>query len=327
MRTAAALLLALLLAAPAAAEDNAVALTITPPGDKLRLAEAFTFKLEASLPEAYTIRPDTAAAGNSEFEVLSFTRTGQGKVGGRRRELFEVEAKPFTLGVSTFPALAWHLAGKGVPEGTVVRTSTFSVEVLPAFDKTEGQDIKDIYKPYGYVPWLLLLALAALAAVTALVYRRMLKGPGQAGVFSRAPWSDARNPYQRARDRLDRLAKSPLAQDGRFKQYYTGLTAVLRLYLQEEFAIDAALMTTADLARELKRTGADIKTALRAREFLQKADLVKFARLKPADAAADAAALGELLMTFHQAAENARALKAAAEAAAAEAARRAGGKP
>lgn len=326
MRTAAALLFALLIAAPASAEDNAVALTITPPGEKLVLAEPFRFKLEASVPDAYVISPDTAAAGNPEFEVVSFTRTGQGKVGSRRRELFEVEAKPFTLGISTFPALAWNLRGPGVPEGTVVKTSTFTVEVLPAFEKTDG-DIKDIYEPFGYIPWLLLLALAALAALTAFVYRRIMGGK-QAPLFSRAPWHDARNPYQRARDRLDRLAKSPLAAAGRMKEFYTGFTSVLRLYLQEEFAIDAALMTSSDLGRELKRTGVDLKTALKAREFLQRADLVKFARMKPGEpeAAADASALAELLIAFHQAAENARAL-AAAEAAAEEARKRGGGRP
>lgn len=329
MRTAA--LLLLLLSAPAAAPaqpapgGGPVTLAVTPPDGKVGLAEAFEFRVEASMPEGYTLRPDTAAASNSEFQVTRFAGKGAKSAAGRRTETFEVEAKAFTLGVSTFPALAWQLAGPGAAAGAVVKSEPFNLEVLPAFEIKEGEDIKDIYGPYGYFPWRLALLLAALAALAFYLYRRF--SGGKTPLFSRAPWHDARSPYQRARERLDRLAGCPLAQNGRMKEYYTGLAAVLRFYLDEEFAMETARMTTADLGRELKRTGAELKTLMKARDLLHKADLVKFARLKPADPAADADALRELLAEFHAAAEQARALKAAAEAAAAEQARRRGGRP
>lgn len=323
--SAAAILLAILLAAPASAAENAVALAVTPPSGPQRLAESFTFRVEASLPEKYSLKPDTATAGNSEFDVRSFTRVSVKKEIGLRTETFEIEVKPFTLGVSTFPALAWELRGDGVPEGTVIRTSTFTVEVLPLFEKTEGQEIRDIYKPFSYIPWPLILLLAALAGLLAYyLYKRLRRG-GAAGAAG-AAWYDSRIPYQRARDRLQKFEKTALAASGKMKEYYTGLTSILRLYLQEEFSIDAALMTTADLGRELKNTGADIKTALKAREFLHKADLVKFAKMRPEDAAGDAEELAGLLMEFHRARENALAFAAAARAAAEEGGKR-GGRP
>jgi hypothetical protein len=182
--------------------------------------------------------------------------------------------------------------------------------VLPLFKTKEGEGIRDIYEPFRYIPWLWLLALALAAAAAYRFYRG--RKPGAAGGGASA-WLDQRSPYQRARERLEKLEKSPLAAAGKIKEFYTGLTSVLRLYLAEEFSIDAVLMTTSVLARELKRTGTDIKTALRARELLQKADLVKFARLKPEDAESDSRALEELLMEFHRASENAKALAAAAE--------------
>lgn len=329
MRTAA--LLLLLLSAPAAAPaqpapaGGPVTLAVTPPDGKVGLAETFDFKVEASMPEGYTLRPDTAAASNSEFQVTRFASKGVKTAAGRRTETFEVEAKAFTLGVSTFPALAWQAAGPGAAAGSVVKSEPFNLEVLPAFEIKEGEDIKDIYGPYGYFPWRLALLLAALAALAFYLYRRF--SGGKAALFSRAAWHDARGPYQRARERLDKLAGSPLAQSGRMKEYYTGLTAVFRFYLDEEFAMEASQLTTSDLCRELKRTGAELKTLTQARDLLHKADLVKFARLKPADPAADADALRELLASFNAAAEQARALKAAAEAAAAELARRRGGRP
>ncbi|OGR81611.1 MAG: hypothetical protein A2X32_03575 [Elusimicrobia bacterium GWC2_64_44] len=318
MRTA--LLLACLLAADAAAAQD-VAFKVTPPAGAVKLAEKFSFSVEAVLPENYSLRADTAAASNSEFETLSFTRLSERKEGGRKTELFEVKARAYTLGVSTFPAIPWGLRGEGVPADTVVKTEPFNVEVKPLFKIKEGEDIKDIYPPYSYIPWLL-LALAALAAA-ALVWQFYKRFAVKAGTpaFARAAWHDARDPYQRARERLDRLVASPLAREEKFKSFYTGITSILRLYLAEEFSIDAVLMTTADLGREIKKTGADLKTILRARELLQKADMVKFAKLRPDGAADDAAAAGELLMEFRRLAENARALAAEAAAKAAADAR------
>ncbi|MBI4351209.1 MAG: hypothetical protein HY550_07205 [Elusimicrobia bacterium] len=304
------LFLASLLAAASAAAQEPVSLTVTPPAGKVRLAETFKFKVEASLPENYTLRPATAAPEGSDFELLSFTRSGETGKDGRKTRTFEIEAKAFALGVSTFPALSWRVGGAGAPEDAEVASSSFTVEVLPLFKTKEGEDIRDIYPPFRYLPWLWLTALALAAAAAAYYFYR--RRSGTAGPAS-AAWTDPRTPYQRARDRLSGLEKSPLAAAGKLKEFYTGLTAVLRLYLSEEFSIDAAQMTTAMLGRELKRTGADIKTALRARELLQKSDLVKFARLKPGDAEADSRALEELLMEFYRAAENARALAAAAE--------------
>jgi len=309
-RTTLLILAAFLAAAPAAALEE-VSITVTPPAGKVKLAEAFTFKVEASLPENYSLKPATSAPEGSDFELLSFTKAGETKKDGRRTETFELKARAFALGISTFPALTWSLGGEAPPDASA-DTAPFPVEVLPLFKTKEGESIRDIYPPFRYIPWPWLLALALAAAAAFYLYRRRRAGTAAGPA---AAWLDPRSPYQRARDRLAGLEKSPLAAAGRLKEFYTGLTSVLRLYLAEEFSIDASQMTTSVLGRELKRTGTDIKTALRARELLQKSDLVKFARLKPGDAEQDSRALEELLAEFHRAAEHARALAAAAAAA------------
>lgn len=306
-------LLLLLLLFPAAARggDSAVSLTVNPPPAKLPLAEPFEFTVDASLPGTFSIRPDTAAASNSEFEVVSFTRSTGKKVEGRRMETFTVKAKPFTLGVSTFPALSWGLSGPGVPDGTEVKSSSFSIEITPLFESKEGESIRDIYQPFSGFPWNWLLIALGLLALAVIIYLLLRKRTLPAAALP--SWKDPRDPYQRARDRLQKLEKSPLMSAGKIKEYYIGLTSLLRFYLFEEFSIDASQMTTPDLSRELKKTGAGLKTSLRAKEFLQKADLVKFARLKPENAAADSGALADILTELHRSAEEARAAKRAAE--------------
>ncbi|HNW44374.1 MAG TPA: hypothetical protein PKI19_07710 [Elusimicrobiales bacterium] len=304
-----------LFAAPAAAQETVTFKLIPPPG-KLKLTEIFTVKAEASLPPDYSIAPDSTSADSENFELLSLTRTGGAEADGLKKEFFEIKAQAFALGVSTFPAITWNLSRSGGGAPAQAKSPVFQVEVLPLFESKPGEGIRDIYPPLRFIPWYwLALAAAAAAAAGFLLYRKFRRRSGSAAA---AAWADTRPPYRRARDRADKLAACALAGAGKFKELYIGLTSILRFYLAEEFAIDAALMTTADLTRELKRTGADIKTTLRAREFLRKADLVKFARLQPEDAAADTAALKELLDDFHQASEKA---KEAERAAAAERAR------
>jgi hypothetical protein len=302
----------LLAAGPAAAQDT-VSFKVTPPAGKTRMAEVFKVGVQATYPQQYSIKPDTASADGSDFGLLSFTKTGGTVSGGLKTETFEIKAQAFALGVSTFPALTWKLSGAPGAAEAGAKSPEFALTILPLFDSKAGGDIRDIRPPYRYTPWLWLLAFALTAAAAFFIYRRFFRRGAAPGAS--VLWSDARTPYQRARARLDALAKSRLLETARFKEYYIGLTSVLRLYVAGEFSISAELMTTQALARELKRTGAELKTILKTREFLDRADLVKFARFRPEAAAADLKALDEVLMEFTRAAEGARA-KAAAEAAA-----------
>jgi hypothetical protein len=307
MRSLAFLLAACLALLPALARaGETVAFKITPPAGKPRLAEVFKIKIAVTYPEKYSVRPDTASLDGQDFGVPSYVISKGPAAPGLKTEVFELRAQAFTLGISTFPEISWTLSGAG--DAATAKSPSFAVEVLPAFDSKPDEDIRDIYPPFRFFPWLWLLAAALAAGAGFLLYRRFRRGRS---LLAGPAWNDPRPPVQRARERLAGLAKSGLVPAGRLKEYYIGLTAVLRFYLAEEFYISADIMTTAILARELKRTGADLKTTLKAREFLQKADLVKFARYKPEDAAADAAALDGLLTEFNLAAETARAAEAA----------------
>lgn len=296
------LLTALLACAPLARAGDTVSFKITPPSGKPRLAEVFKLKVEASFPAKYDLRLDTSSLDGQDFGLAGVSASGAKDSGGARTRTFELRLQAFTLGVSTFPELTWKLFGAGEAEA---RSPSFALEIAPAFETKPGDNaIRDIYPPFKYVPWLwLLLGAAALAAAL----RALLRLKDRRALAAALAWRDARSPYARASDRLKAVSASGLLAAARFKEYYIGLTSVLRLYLAEEFAIDAETMTTADLARELKRTGADLETTLKTRELLQKADLVKFARLRPEEAGRDAELLARLLASLDAAAQKAKA--------------------
>lgn len=305
---------ALLLAfAPAAAHCEAVSFKIGLSEAKPGLAEPFTLKFELSCPADYEVGPDTASFRNDVFEVTRIKKLKPGPAaGGVKTEIFELEVSAFNIGVSTFPATDWLLT-----RGAETRTASspaFPIDVRPLFDskKEEGQGIRPIYPPYRFPPWLWIILGALAAAAAAYFLYKWLGRRSAAGLAAAAAAADTRTPYQKASDALDKLVNSGLWDEGKVKEFYSGLSDIFRNYLYAEFAIAAELMTTNMITRDLKKTGADIKTVIKTREFLESADLVKFAKFRPGEGDRDSTvrALRELLTAF-------AAQKHAAEAAAA----------
>lgn len=306
----AALLLAL---APSAADCEEIAFKIGLSEAKPKLAEPFTLKFEISCPAGYEVKPDTPSFRNDVFEVTRIKKLKAGPAAGAvKTEVFELEVSAFSIGVSTFPATDWLLITGA--ETRKASSPAFTVDVQPLFDskKEEEQGIRPIYPPYKFPPWLWITLGVLAAAAAAYFLRKWLKNRSAAGLAAAAAAADARTPYQKASDALDKLLGSGLWEEGKIKEFYSGLSDIFRTYLFAEFGIAAELMTTGAITRDLKKTGADIKTVIKTREFLESADLVKFAKFRPGEGDRDATvkALREMLTVF-------AAQKHAAEAAAA----------
>ena len=297
---------------PAAAGTQTVSFRLTPPAAKPKLAEPFTIRLELTGPADYSVRPDTSAFSDEVFELLKIEKISSKTNGALKTDTFDLDITAFGIGVSTFPETGWLLA-KGT-ELEEAKSAPFALEILPLFDTAkERAGIRDIRPPFKFIPWLwLLAALLAAAAAAWLVYRWNKSRSAAAPASKAAP--DLRSPYQKASDAIAELTASGIWQEGRIKEFYSRLSDIFRGYLDGQLGIKAELMTTNDITRELRRTGADIKTVIRSRELLENADLVKFAKFKPDEKERDEAvyAAKDLLIFFTQQEENRRTLAAQA---------------
>jgi len=282
-----------LLAAQTGAAQS-VAFKITPPSKKPKLAEPFKVSLEASCPGDYGIKLDTTSIDGEFFELLGVKELSSKTAGGTSTAVFEFEAAAFTLGISTFPEMTFRLSGGG--QAMEAKSPPFTIEIEPLFEKAKaGQpaEIKDIYPPLRFIPWFWLIAgLLAACAFAAFLYSRRKKAAAETAVETP---KDTRTPYRRAVDSLETLAASGLWEEGKIKEFYIGFSGIFRLYIREQFSIDALSMTTAGLSKELKKTGADVQTLISSRELLERSDLVKFAKFRPQQKDSDLAALKEIL--------------------------------
>lgn len=174
-------------------------------------------------------------------------------------------------------------------------TDSFQVKVADVAVDTTKQKMYDI-KPLIEVErsnadmWLTALwILLGLIVVGGLVYWFFLR---------KKPLTEEEKvallpPYDRALMELKKLENSKYLIQDEYKQYYSELTDIVRAYLEEDVHVSAMESTTSELITKLEmlkdagELNLDDDTIHQFQKILQTADLVKFAKSKPATSLAE----------------------------------------
>ena len=88
-------------------------------------------------------------------------------------------------------------------------------------------------------------------------------------------------PYVKALDELDTLRHKKLWQNGKVKAYYSELTDIVRVYIEDQFNVPAVEMTTPEILKGIKPLQINGDASSKLEHTLQLADLVKFAKMQP----------------------------------------------
>ena len=185
------------------------------------------------------------------------------------------------------PAVRYRTAGEDEQEAPAQEIRV-SVESLLAKEPT-ATDIRDIAPPEAipvdWRPYWLLGGALLLAAALAAVLHRVLNRPRRAGATP-----PPTPPHEVAARALAELKRRNLPAEGAFKDYYSALSDIVRVYLEQRFRLRAPEMTTEEFLLATAREGRLERThRQRLGEFLVESDLVKFARHRPTIADADRA--------------------------------------
>ncbi len=130
----------------------------------------------------------------------------------------------------------------------------------------------------GYLLWGLLAAIGlALLAAGVLCWLRR-RGSTLGGLFAAAP---ALPPHVEAIRALEELHNRKLWQNNRHKQYYSGLTDILRTYIARRWEIGAMEMTSDEIIAAMRSIELPDKARADLTAILRAADLVKFAKATP----------------------------------------------
>ncbi len=244
-----------------------------------RLGDVLTLKIEAEYAVGERIDPPAPTKTFGSFEILASTAWPVPAGGPTETQVFLYQLQNFTTGQQLLPALSFTRHVDGRPAG-VLKTQEFKVmiEKVPngPNDKGDIRGIKAAMGPVAISPlWGWLLAFVVLITAICLwkEHRRKTAGP---------PPEPPVPPDQSALDKLQDLLSSGWIEAGLMKEFYSGLSEVVRGYIEASFSCPALERTTGELMRDLRqRAKLSSALSLELKTLLEECDLVKFAKYRP----------------------------------------------
>lgn len=251
-------------------------------GDQLQ----YGFHLDGVAAGTGFMLPDVSKGLGDSVEVVSGWRLDTLKLGKKSAEM-ELEGSivitSFDEGLYKLPDIKILRILSGGRADTLQFAGRFlDVRTMPVDTATfKPHDIRGVYRyPLTFkeiLPYLLgiqaVALLVALAVSLVIMHRKKASGETQ----SKEP------PYIVALKKLDHYRGGKYWAPEKQKQFYSGVTDILREYIAACYGIGAMEMTTAEIFEALK--GRDIEARLmdEARNLFVMSDLVKFAKLTVSD--------------------------------------------
>lgn len=270
-------------APPAAAQQARIVMTVDT--TLIHVGDPVTVRLSVDHPDGWTVEwPDSLAVG--PFEVLSAETSAPAAAadGDKSRSTATLVVTSFELGELELPAIAVPVAS---PDGATdtLFTDPFRVGV-ETVGLDESGDIRDIRGPlsiprawWGLVAWVALAAALAGGVAYYLHRTRRRTPPAAAPAVPRAP---PRPFHELALEALRLLEKSPLLERGQVKEYHVRISEIIRRYVEGQFEVPALELTTQEVVDGMRRAALGGHVTGAFRDFLERCDLVKFAKLRPA---------------------------------------------
>jgi hypothetical protein len=154
------------------------------------------------------------------------------------------------------------------------------VHTIQVNPQAEIKDVKDPVKVP--LPWLLILLWFVIASAvlgTALLLWLWFKKNKEKKVV--APPKIILPAHVEALTALNELEKKQLWQKGMVKEYHSEITEIIRAYFERKFDLRALELTTTEVNLQLRQKSGTANIIDITNDFLNNADLVKFAKFKP----------------------------------------------
>lgn len=188
----------------------------------------------------------------------------------------------FDSGLFTIPSFNFSvIPNQGVAttlasDSFVLEVQTVAVDTTQPFKPIKGiLEVKRSWK--DYLPWIIGGVLLLGLIVLALVYFLRRKAP-QAPAQPAAPQETLQQKTLRL---LAALEQEQLWQAGKVKEYYVGLTDIVRGYIEARFNTAAMELTTDELLAKANRHQPLLPFRSLLETILRTADLAKFAKAQP----------------------------------------------
>ena len=267
---------------PTVGQEARIAMTVDT--TLIHVGDPVTVRLSVDHPEGWVVEwPDSFEV--APFEVLHAglatpvaAADGQGL-----HSTATLVITSFELGELELPAITVPVTATDRTTRTLV-TDPFRIGV-ESVGLDESGDLRDIKGPlslarswWAVLLWVLLAAVLAGGAAYYLYRRRRRPEPESLPAVPRAP---PRPFHELALEALRALEKSSLLERGQVKEYHVRISEIIRRYIEGQFEVPALELTTGEVADGMRRAALGTAITEPFRGFLERCDLVKFAKLRP----------------------------------------------
>lgn len=255
----------------------------------IKIGEQIQYKVSVETPADTPVSfPEGQAF--APLEMVKTRAADTLRDGGKYRLVKEYYLTQFDEGKYTIPSQKIRINNKDYfTDSLLVEVHTVAIDTLkqPLYDIKPIQEVKKPFTSYGWI--LTIIAAVLLLLIVAFVYFVFIRK-------KKFPFLQTQKklpPFDRAIQDLKELQNSKYLIQSQHKEYYTRLTDIVKVYLEEEVHILAKesttdeLLTKINLLQEKGKLNLNQETITNLKRVLQTADLVKFAKNKPSDANAE----------------------------------------
>lgn len=259
---------------------------LSPPAPVIGDPLALELEVHAE-PDVELLMPEFGEALD-RFSIVDFTRSEEADDAGGTISRQRYTLAPSRSGAQLIPALLVEFIDRRpgrepAPEGEdayELLTSPLEFEVAAALPEGASLELRAPLGKLGAreMPGraLVIWALIALVGVA---------GGGYFGLRAFAAWrsrSLRRSAYDLAKAELDALLMAPRPGVQEMDAFFVALSGIVRRYLENRFGLRSPELTTEEFVQELANSPDLVRSHQRLlREFLSRADLVKFAHVVP----------------------------------------------
>lgn len=224
------------------------------------------------------------------FEIVDFAPSEELDESGAPIARQKYRLQPARSGLQTIPSLRVEFIDRrdgypATPDGEdafEILTERITLEVKPILASDAPLELRPPHpdlgrRSTGWGPWWAWLSgmLIVLALAAPFLWRSWMTMRAQAR---------QRSAYEEARSGLDALLASGLPSPERMDAFYVQLTQIVRSYLEDRFALRSPELTTQEFLTEMGRSPDLARSHQQLlRDFLEQADLVKFAGHRPSE--------------------------------------------
>ncbi|MBT8377640.1 MAG: hypothetical protein KJN64_00260 [Ignavibacteria bacterium] len=216
-----------------------------------------------------------------EVEVIKELEPSIVETEEKRAIVYHFIVSYYDSGSVTIPRIAVKYKTLDGEEQEVLSNSvTFTVHTVPVEQQAEIKDVKEpLTIPLNWKFILLIIFIVlVLIALAIYLYLRYKKKKAAVPVKKKIITIP---PHVKALAALDKLESEQLWQKGKVKEYHSNITGIVRNYFEERFELPALELTTTEQMEQLKKVSAAEIILEETNQFLNNADLVKFAKFIP----------------------------------------------